>query len=79
MWVVGSFSLTAALGFMTGAESRPAVAELCDRGLVTCTGGAPGDDDATYALAWWPFDDPRKYPANVRDRHTRNMRALGVQ
>ena len=73
--------LAAALGFMTETEFRSAVTELCDRGLVTCTSGTPGDDDATYALAWWPLDDPQNYPASVCKLHSRNMRALagGVQ
>ena len=73
--------LTAALGSMTETEFRSAVTELCDRGLVTCTCGTPGDDDATYALAWWPLDDPERYPASVRELHSRNQRALagGVQ
>ena len=73
--------LAAALGFMSEAEFRSAVTELCARGLVTCTSGTPGDDDATYALAWWPLDDPERYPASVRELHSSNMRALagGVQ
>ena len=69
------------LGSMTETEFRSAIAELCERGLVTCTSGTPGDDDATYARAWRPLDDPENYPASVRELHTRNMRVLvgGVQ
>lgn len=61
---------------MTETEFRSAVADLCDRGLVTCTSGTPGDDDATYALAWLPLNDPETYPVSVRELHARNMQAL---
>lgn len=76
MVTVVSRSMLDALGSMTEAEFRIAIAELCDRGLVTCTSGTPGDDDATYALAWLPLDDPEKYPSHVRELHSCNMRAL---
>lgn len=56
------------------AQQHQALLELCDRGLITCTSGAPGEPDATYALAWLALDDPRRYPAEVRCRHTENMR-----
>jgi hypothetical protein len=61
---------------MTVDEFRAAMTELCDRGLITCTGGEPGDDDATYALAWMPLDNPERYPPNIRELHSRNMQAL---
>lgn len=57
-------------------EFRAAMTELCDRGLITCTHGRPGDDDATYALAWMPLDNPERFPAHVRERHARNMQVL---
>lgn len=62
---------------MTPHELQVAITLLCDRGLLTCTRGQPGDDDATYALAWLPLDEPESYPAEIRKRHERNMQKLG--
>jgi hypothetical protein len=55
---------------------RSALVELCRRGLLTCTRGRPGEDGATYALAWLPLDRPEDYPLEVRARHDANRRAL---
>lgn len=57
-------------------ELETALAELCERGLLTCTTGRPGEEGATYALAWLPLDNPDQYPAEVQDRHARNMKRL---
>lgn len=59
---------------LTEQEVRAAVRDLCARGLLTCTCGEPGEDGATYALAWLPLDDPESYPPEVRERHAENMR-----
>ncbi|MGK2926495.1 MAG: hypothetical protein ACSLE2_12840 [Lysobacterales bacterium] len=58
-------------------ELRVALIELCARGLLTCTRGKPGAEDATYALAWHPLDNPEQFEQEVRDRHADNMRRLG--
>ena len=65
-----------ALEMLTADEFRAAITELCDRGLITCTRGVPGDDDATYALAWLKLDNPERYPATIRELHALNMQAL---
>ncbi len=62
---------------MSPNELRAAITQLCDRGLLTCTRGKPGDDGATYALAWLPLDEPESYPAEILRRHEQNMRKLG--
>ena len=64
--------------FLDDAEFKTAVVELCERGLLTCTRGDPGDDDATYAIAWAPLDHAEAYPEEVRDRHADNMGRLDV-
>ena len=51
--------------------------ELCEAGLLTCTRGSPGEDGATYALAWLPLDNPEQYSNEVRERHNANMAAFG--
>jgi hypothetical protein len=58
---------------MNEAEYVAAVKECCDSGLVTCTRGEPGQDGATYALAWLPLDNPESFPAEVQQRHAANM------
>ena len=55
-------------------ELRAALIELCERGLLTCTRGNPGDDGATYAVAWYPLDHPEDYPLSVQELHAENMR-----
>ena len=57
-------------------QNRAALIELCDSGLLTCTRGQPGEDGATYAVAWEPLDHPDQFPADVRRRHEENMRRL---
>jgi len=52
---------------------RTAAIQLCKKGLLTCTHGQPGDDDATYAVAWLPLDNPEQYAAEIQERHRRNM------
>jgi hypothetical protein len=52
---------------------------LCERGLLTCTRGRPGDDDATYALGWLPLDDADTYPEEIRHRHSKNMLRLRTE
>lgn len=64
---------------MTRTQFRRAMAELCERGLVTCTHGRPGDDDATYALTWLPLADPESFPEHVRRRHAENMLRLRTE
>lgn len=64
---------------MTRGQYRRAMAKLCGHGLLTCTRGRPGDDDATYALAWLPLDDPERYPEEVRKLHARNMARLAEE
>lgn len=61
---------------LSADELREAVRDLCERGLLTCTRGEPGDDGATYALGWLPLDEPERYPVSVRERHAGNMRRL---
>lgn len=60
-------------------EFRAAVVELCERGLLTCTRGQPGDDDAAYAVAWLPLDKPERFPEEIRRRHAENMRKFGSE
>ncbi len=55
---------------------QAATIELCKAGLLTCTRGKPGDNDATYALGWLPLDTPQQFTLEVRARHERNMRVL---
>lgn len=64
---------------MTRAQFRRSMRELCDQGLLTCTRGRPGDDDATYALAWLPLDQPESFPEDVRRRHAENMLRLRTE
>lgn len=64
---------------LSPAQFRQAMQTLCDRGLLTCTRGRPGDDNATYALAWLPLDDGDSYPAEVREHHHRNMLRLRTE
>ena len=65
-----------AVARMPFAQRRRALIELCARGLLTCTRGRPGDEDATYALGWVPLDAPERYPAEIQRRHEENMRRL---
>lgn len=60
----------------TREEFVAAVTELCERGLITCTRGRPGDADARYAVAWLPLDHPERFPQSVRDKHAANMRTF---
>jgi hypothetical protein len=55
---------------------QAAAVELCEAGLITCTSGEPGDDEATYALAWLPLDHPEHFGADVREQHAENMAKL---
>jgi hypothetical protein len=64
---------------MTSSDFRRSMRELCAAGFVTCTRGQPGDDDATYAIGWIPLNDPERYLQDVRERHDRSMRRLGVR
>lgn len=57
-------------------DFRTAMIELCESGLLTCTRGRPGDDDATYAFSWLPLDNPEQFPEEVRERYAANMRAI---
>lgn len=68
----------AALASMSETELQAAAVDLCARGLLTCTRGRPGEDGATYGLAWLPLDEPERYPPEVRARHIENMRRLGA-
>jgi len=61
---------------MNEEEYIASVKECCERGLITCTRGEPGDDGATYALAWLPLDNPERFPPDVRERHAANMARL---
>lgn len=59
---------------MAGGQFSPEdIVELCDRGLLTCTRGSPGEDGATYAVAWLPLDNPDLFSDEVRERHNANM------
>ena len=62
---------------MTKREWLRAMHELCDGGLLTCTRGKVGDDDATYALAAFPLNDPDRFPADIQELHLRNMAKFG--
>lgn len=66
----------AALARMPLAQRRRALIELCGCGLITCTRGRPGDENATYVLAWLPLDNPERYPEGVRRHHSQNMLRL---
>ncbi len=68
-----------ALAQMPFALRRRALIELCTKGLLTCTAGKPGDEDATYAIAWLPLDHPDRYPDDVRRRHAENMLRLRTE
>ena len=72
-------TLTSALAnvsSMSREEFRTTMAELCERGLLTCTHGRPGEDDARYAFGWLPLDRADQFPAEVRERHRINMLRL---
>jgi len=60
-------------------EFCAALIELCERGLLTCTSGNPGDDEATYALAWMPLDSSANYQQSVLERHAENLRRFGSE
>ena len=62
------------LASMSDAELREGAVELCERGLLTCTNGKPGEDGATYAVAWLPLNNPEQYKKEVRERHNQNMK-----
>ncbi len=55
-------------------QLRTAAVQLCNKGLLTCTHGQPGDDDATYAVAWLPLDNPEQFSEEIQERHRRNMK-----
>ncbi len=61
-----------------GQFSSEDLVELCDRGLLTCTRGNPGEYGATYALAWLPLDNPEQYSNEVRERHSANMETFSL-
>lgn len=67
------------VALLSDADLRASAVELCEAGLLTCTSGNPGDEDASYAVAWLPLDEPDKYSAAVRRRHQENMRNLGFE
>jgi len=60
-----------------GRALKNAAIELCEAGLLTCTHGKPGDENARYALGWLPLDNPNQYSDEVQARHTENMRHSG--
>jgi hypothetical protein len=62
---------------LNAVELRAALIELCESGLLTCARGEPGSDDATYALAWLPLDNPEQFSESVRKQHAENMRKFG--
>lgn len=62
------------LADLSPEELRAAAVDLCERGLLTCTRGQPGEEKATYAVAWAPLDCPESFPLEVRHRHEENMR-----
>lgn len=68
--------LRAELVGLSRDEFRRACRELCEAGLLTCTRGMPGDEDAEYALGWMPLDG--EHPDEVRARHAANMRRYGM-
>ena len=70
-------SKIAVLAGMTETELLKSIQELCRQGLITCTRGEPGDDEATYALSWLPLDNPELYPPEARNLHARNLRRFG--
>lgn len=69
-------SIARLLAGIAPSQQRAALVELCERGLITCTRGRPGEPDATYALAWLPLDDAERYPFDIRERHAANMLRL---
>lgn len=66
-------------GHIPAEIGRASLVELCERGLLTCTSGNPGEASATYAVAWLPLDVPERYPSEVCKRHARNMEKFGRQ
>jgi transcription initiation factor IIE alpha subunit len=71
-----SVLLSGLLAGIPRREQRQAMARLCEQGFITCTRGRAGDRNASYALAWLPLDEPRKYSDEVLERHGQNMRRL---
>ena len=71
---MGVYVLNGSNELLERDELQGSLVELCERGLLTCTRGEPGSNDATYALAWLPLDNPEDYSQVVRDRHAENMR-----
>lgn len=62
---------------MDEGELQAVLMDLCERGLLTCTRGRPGEAKAQYALAWEPLDRPERYSPEVKQRHQSNMKAWG--
>ena len=62
----------------TNADFIAARKEACDAGFITLTSGSIEDDNATFALAWLPLDNPDKFTQEVRDKHEANMRKIGA-
>ncbi len=67
------------LGRLGKRRLQAATVELCEAGLLTCTRGEPGADDAMYALAFYPLDNPRQFTSEVQARHKRNLQAFMAQ
>jgi hypothetical protein len=61
---------------LTDDDLRAGLVDLCERGLLTCTTGKPGEPGATYALAWLPLDRPERFSKDVRERHQENKKRL---
>ena len=76
---MGVYVLNGSNELLERDELQGSLVELCERGLLTCTRGEPGSNDATYALAWLPLDNPEDYSQVVRDRHAENMRRLNSE
>jgi hypothetical protein len=64
---------------MTQAQFVASMTELCEKGMLTCTRGNPGEDGAQYALAWMPLDHPENFSAEVREQHAANMLRIASQ
>jgi hypothetical protein len=58
---------------MTTTEFLEGYHELVQMGLVTETVPETDTEGPSFALAFWPLDNPETFPESVRQKHAENM------